>query len=95
MLPPSDLSNDVVTNSICVISALPSFTARPRSATSTSGLALVLPLPESTEPASLTQPLALAKTSFFSAVVKFLGFDSSASVAPHKLIVFLLINKLT
>ena len=57
--------------------------------------ALVLPLPDSTEPASLTQPLAEAKTSFFSAVVKFLGFDSSASVAPHKLIVFLLINKLT
>ena len=76
-VPPSDLSNAVVINSICVISALPSFTARPRSATNTSGLALVLPLPDRTEPASCTQPLALAKTSFFSAVVRFLGLDSS------------------
>jgi hypothetical protein len=32
----------------------------------------------------------VAYTSFFSAVVRFFGLDSSASEAPHKPIVFLL-----
>ena len=51
---------------------------------STSGSASVLPLPLQIDPASRAQPLLLAKTSFFSAVVKFFGLASSASVAPHK-----------
>ena len=52
-------------------------------ATRTSGSASVLSLPLRAEPASRTQPLALANTCFFWAVVRFLGFDSSESVAPH------------
>jgi len=84
MLPPSDLSNAVDLNSTSVISATPRLVANSPIATRTSGVALVLSFPLRAEPASSTQPLAFANTCFFSAVVKFLGLDSSESVAPHK-----------
>ena len=87
-VPPSDLSNAVVMNSISVMSAAPRRSANPQIATRPSGCALVLSLPLRAEPASRTQPLALANTCFFWAVVRFLGFDSSESVAPHKGIFF-------
>ena len=69
----------------------PNLTANPPIATKTSGVAEVLPFPDNLEPASLTQPFEEALTSNFSAVVKFLGLDSSESVAPHKLISYLLL----
>ena len=52
-VPPSDLSNAVILKSILVMSATPSLVAKPLSATSTSGVALVLSFPDRIEPASL------------------------------------------
>ena len=65
MFPPSDLSNAVDTNSISVMSAAPILVANPPIATNTSGVALVLSFPLRAEPASSTQPLALANTCYF------------------------------
>ena len=65
-VPPSDLSKDVVINSISVISAAPNEADSPPIATKTSSSAEVLSFPDNAEPASLTQPFVLAKTSFFS-----------------------------
>ena len=88
ILPPSDLSNSVVMNSISVISAEPRATFNSPIATRTSGVASVLSFPLKAEPASRTHPLVFANTSFFSASVRYLGFDSSESLAPHKGIFF-------
>ena len=81
---PADLSNATVfTNSTSVISAFPSAIAKLPPATNTIGLADVLLFPLCAEPASMTQPFSEANTSFFCAVVKCFGFDSSESLAPH------------
>ena len=67
MLPPSDLSNDVILNSTSVISAAPILVANPPIATRTSGVALVLSFPlREPEPTvtTRTHPLALANTCF-------------------------------
>ena len=78
----------VVIHSTSVTSAAPIDTAKPLIATKTSGSAFTLPLPDKVDPASRTQPLAVANTSFFSAVVRFFGFDSSASDAPQSAMFF-------
>ena len=55
-LNPADLSAAVVIHSNSVMSAEPSEVVNEPMATKTSGVALVLPLPDIVEPASIVQP---------------------------------------